>query len=94
MTPAARKRDRAGRGAGRTRGLPVSADDRGSHPEPWGGGPLLADPDLARRAALAAGSRPPPPRLTAPEPREQAAALLRHPDLLAAVERGTQDIPA
>ncbi|WP_042388492.1 hypothetical protein [Streptacidiphilus melanogenes] len=69
---------------------------------------LLADPDLARRATLAAGLSPAAyRRLTQPGPHEQAAAaLLRHPDLLdttalahrddllAAVERGLQDIPA
>lgn len=87
----------------------------GSEDEPWldeavlgWAAELLADPELARRATVAAGLSPGAyRRLTAPGPREQAAAaLLRHPDLLeatalphrdellAAVERGFRDIPA
>jgi hypothetical protein len=87
----------------------------GSGDEPWldqavlgWAAELLADPELARRATIAAGLSPAAyRRLTAPGPREQAAAvLLRHPDLLdatalphrdqllAAVDRGPQDMQA
>jgi hypothetical protein len=97
------------------RQLLVLTGPSGPEDEPWldptvlgWAAALLADPQLARRAATAAGLSPSAHRrLTAPGPREQAAAvLLRHPDLLdstalphraqllAAVARGPQEATA